>query len=120
MFNKFTYPASDASFADYPDRKSNLGFLAKLFGRLIAWNATNKPLYRLHDSKPLILYENKQTIRLIVSDLPSLKTAIKHVDIHANSARRSHQNGLIDVEYAKTTGMPTDVLTYQQFKEIVR
>lgn len=133
--------ASDASFADYADRKSSQGFLMKLFGGPVAWKAgkqatvttssTESELLaltfaaketvatqrffnsvQLHlDHQPTILCDNKQTIRLVVSDIPRLKTAVKHVDIHANWARQLYQGGQVALKYVTTTNMPADGLT---------
>ena len=45
------------------------------------------------DDKLNIWCDNRQTIRLVNSELPRLRTALRHVDIHSNWARQEVQNG---------------------------
>ena len=55
--------------------------------------------------------DNQQTIRLVNSELPRLRTALRHVDIHSNWARQEVQNKTFTVNYLRTDKMPADGLT---------
>jgi len=55
--------------------------------------------------------DNLQTIRLVNSELPRLRTALRHVDIHSNWARQEVQNKTFTVNYLQTDKMPADGLT---------
>ncbi|RMZ74983.1 hypothetical protein DV736_g6713, partial [Chaetothyriales sp. CBS 134916] len=97
-----------------PDRKSSQGYLMKLCGGPIAWksgkqdtittSSTEAELLALTAAskeaiatirlfnqiqfdpadKLCIWCDNLQTIRLVNSELPRLRTALRHVDIHCN------------------------------------
>ncbi|XP_044715979.1 uncharacterized protein HRG_10153 [Hirsutella rhossiliensis] len=109
-------------------RKSSQGCLITLFNGPIWWNATKQTtvttssteaellafthtaketlsLLRLFkqidlelDNDPVIECDNTQTIRLITADVPRIKTALKHVDIHNAWARQTFQEGHFEVE----------------------
>jgi len=55
--------------------------------------------------------DNQQTIRLVNSELSTLKTKLRHVDIHNHWLREAASQGRISVEYTKTTDMLADGLT---------
>lgn len=133
--------ASDASFADDPEtRYSSQGYVILLFGGPIAWSAkrqktittssteaellaftfTAKELIstlRLFDRISLkldicvIQCDNKQTIRLITADIPKIRTALKHVDIHSCWSRQEYKKGSFSVGYTPTNEMIADGFT---------
>ena len=55
--------------------------------------------------------DNQQTIRLVNSELPRLRTALRYVDIHNNWARQEVQNKTFTVNYLQTNDMPANGLT---------
>lgn len=55
--------------------------------------------------------DNKQTINLVHSELATLKTKLRHVDIHNHWLRQEAGNGRISVEYTQSTQMMADGLT---------
>ncbi|KAM4055440.1 reverse transcriptase (RNA-dependent DNA polymerase) [Hirsutella rhossiliensis] len=135
-------------------RKSSQGCLITLFNGPIWWNATKQAtvttssteaellafthtaketlsLLRLFkqidlqlDNDPIIECDNTQTIRLITADVPRVRTALKHVDIHNAWARQTFQEGHFEVEYVPTNQMIADGLTKalpgQAFKAFVQ
>ncbi len=133
--------ASDASFADHPDRKSTQGFVISLFGGPIAWQASKQKtvttstteaellvmshcakeiisLMRLFnelrfdpESDPRISCDNSQTVRLINIETPQLTTKLRHVDIHHFWLRQEAQSGRIHVDWVPTDEMPADGFT---------
>ncbi|KJZ69618.1 hypothetical protein HIM_10981 [Hirsutella minnesotensis 3608] len=126
---------------DPSTRKSSQGSIVCLFGGPISWQASKQATvttssteaellafthtaketiatYRLFkqlslqlDDSPTIQCDNLQTIRLINSDLPRLRTALRHVDIHSCWARQAYQDGLFRIEYTPTSEMLADGLT---------
>ena len=67
---------------------------------------------RFHLNEKLNIWcDNLQTIRLVNSELPRLRTALRHVDIHNNWARQEVQNKTFTVNYLETDKMPADGLT---------
>jgi hypothetical protein len=133
---------TDASFADDPEtRRSSQGWLMKLYGGPVAWNASRQTTVttssteaellalsfvaketvavsrlftglRFHLDQSLYIWcDNKQTIRLVTSELQRLRTALRHVDIHQCWIRQEVQKGTIQVEYVATTDMAADGLT---------
>ncbi|MFL5692379.1 MAG: reverse transcriptase domain-containing protein [Ktedonobacteraceae bacterium] len=126
---------------DPRDRKSSQGHLITLFGGPIAWksgkqdtittSSTEAELLALTavakeaiatlrlfggirfelDDKLNIWCDNLQTIRLVNSELPRLRTALRHVDIHHNWARQEVQKKTFTVNYLETDKMPADGLT---------
>ncbi|KAJ5130699.1 uncharacterized protein N7515_006738 [Penicillium bovifimosum] len=113
--------ASDASFADNPDRKSSEAFIFSLFGGPVEWRARKqrtittstteaellalshaarpyywmKRLFRfihLNLNHPEILYcDNKQTVDILVSENSIFQTKLRHVDIHQLWIRQEGQ-----------------------------
>ena len=61
--------------------------------------------------KLVIHCDNQQTIRLVSSELPQLKTTLYHVNIHNSWARERVRSGEISVAYLETTAMAADSLT---------
>ena len=55
--------------------------------------------------------DNQQTIRLVTSDLPTLATRPRHVDIHNHWLRSVADQGMIEVVYTESAKMMADGLT---------
>ncbi len=126
---------------DSTDRKSSQGYMITLYGTPIAWRASKQPTVttssteaellalteaskeaiatmrlfvgmRFHLYEDLVIWcDNKQTIRLVTADIPRLRTALRHVDIHNAWARQEVQKGTFKVQYLETDKMPADGLT---------
>jgi len=145
---------TDASFADNQDRRSSQGYLETLFGTPIAWQSNKQSTVttstteaellaltnagkaalatlrllkgvRLAMDQPLaVKCDNQQTIRLVNSQLPRIRTALRHVDIHQCWARERVQEHDFEVQYIPTSEMKADGLTKTlnrlQFKTFVR
>jgi hypothetical protein len=140
--NKQVFEATaDASFANYPDRKSGEGYTFKLFGGMIDWAARKQLtvttstteaelLSMLHAGKELIWWtnlfeklnfdpdqeitiynDNFQTIRILTSEIARTDTKLRHIDIAQCWLRQSVQNGQLMVDYLPTNRMISDGLT---------
>jgi hypothetical protein len=76
------------------------------------------------DIKPTIQCDNLQTIRLINSSLPRIKTALRHIDIHNSWIRQVYQDGAFDISYVPTAANLADGLTKalpgQKFSQFVK
>ncbi|TPX13082.1 uncharacterized protein E0L32_006508 [Thyridium curvatum] len=126
---------------DPETRKSSQGYLMKLFGSVVDWKAikqntvttssTEAELLALTSSlretiatmrffermtlqlsgQFVVYCDNRQTIRLVKSENPRLKTALRHVDIHHHWARQEVQKKTVEIEYLATDQMPADGLT---------
>jgi len=126
---------------DTRDRKSSQGHLITLFGGPIAWKSGKQDTVTTSSTEAELLAltavakeamatlrlfagmrfeladqltiwcDNKQTIRLVNSELPRLRTALRHVDIHSNWARQEVQKKTFTVNYLETDKMPADGLT---------
>ena len=59
----------------------------------------------------MINCNNQQTIQLLVKDLLTLMTKLKHVDIHCHWLREQVANEKIKVTWIPTSQMPADGLT---------
>ena len=134
--------ASDASFGDNTiDQKSSQGYIMKLFGGPVAWQANKQDtvttssteaellaisqtakesiyLSRLMKAlnltvpQPLTIEcDNAQTIRLLVDKLTKLQTKLRHIDIHSHWLRQEVQRGSIAVRWVSTKQMMADRLT---------
>ncbi|KAL9561366.1 hypothetical protein ACKAV7_014721 [Fusarium commune] len=55
--------------------------------------------------------DNTQTINLVTAEIVTLKTKLRHVDIHNHWLRQEVQGGRIQVKYTKSTDMIADGLT---------
>ena len=55
--------------------------------------------------------ENQQTIRLVNSELATLSTKLRHVDIHNHWLRQEAQMGKIEVVYTPSSELMADGLT---------
>jgi hypothetical protein len=55
--------------------------------------------------------DNQQTIRLLVKDLPTLVTKLKHVDIRQHWLREQVADNKIKITWISTNHMPADGLT---------
>ncbi|KAH7465077.1 hypothetical protein FOMA001_g13637 [Fusarium oxysporum f. sp. matthiolae] len=55
--------------------------------------------------------DNTQTINLVTAEIATLKTKLRHVDIHNHWLRQEVQRGRIQVNYTKSTDMIADGLT---------
>lgn len=123
------------------DRKSSQDHLITLFGGPIAWKSGKQDTITTSSTEAELLAltavakeaiatlrlfagirfdladklniwcDNRQTIRLVNSELPRLRTALRHVDIHNNWARQEVQNKTFTVNYLQTDKMPADGLT---------
>jgi hypothetical protein len=139
---------------DQSTRKSSQGSILCLFGGPISWKAGKQDtvttssteaelLAFSHTAKeaiatlrlfvqldlqldriPTIECDNLQTIRLITSEIPRIKTALKHVDIHSCWARQTYLEGKFKVKYTPTAEMLADGLTKalpgQKFEAFVK
>jgi hypothetical protein len=124
-----------------PDRNSSQGYLITLFDGPIAWKSGKQDTVTTSSTEAELLAltavakeaiatlclfagmrfrlaerlniwcDNRQTIRLVNSELPRLRTALRHVDIHSNWARQEVQNNTFTVAYLETDKMPADGLT---------
>lgn len=126
---------------DTIDRKSTQGFLMKLYGGPVAWKSGKQDTVTTSSTEAELLAltatgkegmatvrffvgirldlgrvltikcDNRQTIRLVSTDIPRLQTALRHVDIHTCWARQEVQRQAFKVEYLQTTEMVADGLT---------
>ena len=126
---------------DSTDRKSSQGYIITLYGTPIAWKIlkqftvttsfTEVELFafteankeaiitmwlfagiRFHLHEDIVIwYNNQQTIRLVTADIPYLRTALHHIDIHNAWARQEVQKGTFKIQYLETDKMPADELT---------
>ena len=133
--------SSDASYANNVDRKSLYGYCFQLFGgpihykaskqgtvttstteaELLAVSATARELMWwknffhhvefLIRGKTSVYYDNLQTIRLLIEDMPKLVTKLRHVDIHNHWLRQEVQGGRIMLEYQQSSDMVADGFT---------
>ena len=133
--------ASDASFADNPDRKSSQGYIMTVFGGPVAWKANKQDtvttssteaellalsqtakeaifLNRLLKALPIqteelptIQCDNRQTLRLLTEESAKLVTKLRHVDIHTHWLRQEAQEKRIKLEWVSTANMPADGFT---------
>ncbi|GAB1319505.1 Reverse transcriptase Ty1/copia-type domain-containing protein [Madurella fahalii] len=79
------------------------------------------------DSKQLNMWcDNKQTIRLINTEVATLQTRLRHVDIHNHWLRQAVERKQIRVDYTPTGDMLADGLTkaltaemFKKFREQV-
>jgi hypothetical protein len=122
-------------------RKSSQGYIFFLFGGPIDWKATLQRCvtkstteaeliaassagtellwwWRLFqdiefdpNNEQILYCDNQQTIRLITSATPRLKTSLRHVDIHHHWLRQEAQSHNINLTYLPTTCQPADGLT---------
>jgi hypothetical protein len=65
----------------------------------------------LDDATIRIQCDNQQTIRLVTSEIASLQTRLRHVDIHNHWLRQEVQENRIDVTYTPTNDMIADGFT---------
>lgn len=83
----------------------------------------NELTVRLDQHRLRIDCDNKQTIRLVSSEIARLQTKLRHVDIHNHWIRQEIQKGHIDVQYMPTKKMIANGLTKAlgdtQFKEFL-
>jgi hypothetical protein len=151
---EFLVASDAAFADDPKTRKSSQGMIMTLFGGPISWKAgkqdtvttssteaellafthtakealaTQRLFQQLDlqlDQQLVIQCDNQQTIRLITLQMPRIRTALRHVDIHSCWARQSYLNGLFQVTYTKTAEMLADGLTKplpgQKFELFVR
>jgi hypothetical protein len=133
--------ASDAAFADNPDRRSTQGYVIKLFGGPIDWKSGKqatvttstteaerlalsraaqetywwKRMFGAVDFEPdhniYIACDNKQTVDSMNKEDIELKTKMKHVDIYNHWLRQEAQKGQINIKWVPTNEMPADGLT---------
>jgi len=135
------YGASDAAFADDPERKSSQGYLFSLYGLPIDWKATVqrsvtkstteaellalslagseliwwKRLFKHVDFeigiRPTLFCDNQQTVGIINKAEDRLNTKMRHVDTHQMWLRQEAETGQLQVSWMATDQMPADGLT---------
>ena len=71
----------------------------------------------LDDQRIQIQCNNTATVRLVESELPTLNTKLRHVDIHNHWLRQEAQNGRITVKHTRSAEMIADGLTKALGKE---
>jgi len=138
------------------DRKSSQGYMMLLFGGCVAWRASKQDtvttstteaellalagtvkegmfMSRLLTSLTIKLTEpltiecdNKQTILLVNRDIATLKTKLRHVDIHNHWLRQETERGTVTITWVPTAKMLADGLTkalqgakFQHFRETI-
>ena len=65
----------------------------------------------LDDQRIQIQCDNTATVRLVESELPTLNTKLRHVDIHNHWLRQEAQNGRITVKHTRSAELMADGLT---------
>ncbi len=133
--------ASDAAFADRPDRSSSAGYICKLYDGPIEWRSGKqravttstteaeflalsdaakavywwKRVFRTMHFDPqhglLISCDNRQTIHLLTDEDIQQRSKLRHVDIHRSWLRQEVQRGDLQVKWIPTAQMPADGLT---------
>ncbi len=126
---------------DAKDRKSSQGHMITLFGTPVAWQANKQATVTTSSTEAELLAlsytaketmaivrlfaalrfnltdnltifcNNKQTIRLVTTEIPRLRTALKHVDVHNAWIRQETLKGTFQVKYLESALMPADGLT---------
>jgi hypothetical protein len=139
--NEVFIVASDAAYADNPDRKSTQGALYKLYGGIVEWHTrkqktvttstTDAELLSLSEAARQIrawirlfeaigfdpehqihlLCDNKQTVGLMVKEDPPYRTKLRHVDIMGHWLRQEVQDRRLSIKWIPTAEMPADGLT---------
>ncbi|POS82088.1 hypothetical protein EPUL_006735, partial [Erysiphe pulchra] len=66
---------------------------------------------QLNEQVPEIQCDNQQTIRLIKSEIPKVRTALKHVSIHDCWSRQEYVKGSFQIKYTPTNQMAADGFT---------
>jgi hypothetical protein len=122
-------------------RKSSQGYIFFLFGGPVDWKATLQRCvtkstteaelvaassagtellwwWRLFKdiefdpgNQQILFCDNQQTIRLVTTATPRLKTSLRHVDIHHHWLRQESQEHNINLSYIQTKSQPADGLT---------
>lgn len=135
------YGASDAAFADDPERKSSQGYLFSLYGLPVDWKATvqrsvtkstteaellalslagseliwwNRLFKQVNFSlgiRPTLFCDNQQTVGIINKTEDRLNTKMRHVDTHQMWLRQEAEAGRLQVSWMATNQMPADGLT---------
>jgi hypothetical protein len=135
------YGASDAAFADDPERKSSQGYMFSLYGLPIDWKATVqrsvtkstteaellalslagselmwwKRLFKHVNFElgipPTLFCDNQQTVGIINKAEDRLNTKMRHVDTHQMWLRQEAETGQLQVSWMPTNQMPADGLT---------
>lgn len=133
--------ASDASFADNPDRRSTQGYIFKLFGGAVDWKSNRQTIVTTSTTeaelvaisqagkesiwwdrffrhiqfepghKIRIQCNNRQTVGILMKEDPSITTKLRHVDIYGSWLRERVQSGDITVDWVPTAQMPADGFT---------
>jgi hypothetical protein len=133
--------ATDAAYADNPDRKSSEGYVMKMFGGVVDWKAgkqktvttstTEAELLSLSNGAREVYWwirffkairldpeqdieiwcDNSQTVGLLTKIDPELKTRLRHVDIHHHWLRQEVSAGNVNITWKPTNEMPADGLT---------
>lgn len=78
---------------------------------LIWWERIIKRLGLLLDYRPVLLCDNKQSIRIITQPGGKINTKMRHVDVQQCWLRERHQSGDIAVDWIDSANMPADGFT---------
>jgi hypothetical protein len=135
------YGASDAAFADHPERRSSQGYLFSLYRLLIDWKATvqksvtkstteaellalslagsklvwwNRLFKQINFNlgiRPTLYCDNQQTVGIVNKAEDRINTKMRHVDTHQMWLRQEAAAGQIQVSWLATSQMPADGLT---------
>lgn len=138
--NQTFYGYADADWAECTDdRKSNTGFLFKLFGGTISWASRKQTCVTLSSteaeyvalseacqelkwlklllldfnefvSDPTVIYEDNQSCLKIV-DNEKIGARTKHIDVKFHFAREMKSDGGVIFEYCPSSDMVADMLT---------
>jgi hypothetical protein len=133
--------ASDAAFADRPDRRSSAGYLCKLYNGPIEWKSGKqravttstteaeylalseaakasywwKRVFNTMGFDPqhqiMVYCDNQQTINMLTSENIEQRSKLRHVDIHRSWLRQEVQEGRLHVKWIPTNRMIADGLT---------
>ncbi|KAI9040552.1 Ty1/Copia family ribonuclease HI [Aspergillus affinis] len=133
--------ASDAAYADRPDRRSSAGYLVKLYNGPVEWKSgkqravttstTEAEFLALSEAAKAVYWwrrvfntigfdpqhettvscDNQQTVRLVNHEDIEQRSKLRHVDIHRSWLRQEAQRGDLRVQWIPTDRMIADGLT---------
>jgi len=129
------------------DRKSSQGHLMMFLGGCVTWNASKQDTVTTSTTEaellalastakesiflgrllsqlnarleaPIVIQcDNKQTILLLTRDVATLKTKLRHVDVHNHWLRQEYQRGTIEIVWCPTNDMKADGFTKALVKQ---
>lgn len=137
---------ADADWAsDVNDRRSYTGYLFKMSGTAVCWEAKKQRTVALSSTEaeyvaiskcsreavylrallielsfmkadsPIVIYNDNQSAAKLV-DNPIMHQTTKHIDTRYHFVREAAEDGKIEIHYMKTDEMPADILTKGLFK----